>query len=74
MTLGGLAFLSPGLTTAQNVTIGPGGISVQPHRHYYNSDEWRAQQQRREYWRERQMQRDAWRQRFYERHGYWPED
>jgi len=75
LTLGGLAFLIPSFpAAAQDVTVGPGGISVQPHRHYYDSDEWRARERQREYGRERHAQREMWRQRFYERHGYWPED
>jgi hypothetical protein len=79
LTLTGTGLLIPSLK-AQDVTIGPGGVTIERHqRHYYNSDEYRARQRQREYWRERRLQqerwdREGWQERFYERHGYWPPD
>ncbi|HYY31093.1 MAG TPA: hypothetical protein VE860_24350 [Chthoniobacterales bacterium] len=57
-----LAF--PPALKAQEVDIGPGGITV--HRqHRYSRDDWE---------RERERQRELWRERFYERHGYYPDE
>jgi hypothetical protein len=50
---------------AQDITVGPGGITIQRH-HRYSREDWE---------RERERQRELrWRQGFYERHGYYPDE
>jgi hypothetical protein len=58
----------PPALKAQEINIGPGGITVQRRS---QQEEW----QRERAWRERQreLRRERWRQSFYERHGYYPE-
>ena len=65
LTLGGAAFILafPPAIKAQEVEIGPGGVTI--HRHHRHS---------RDYWeRDRERQRELWRERFYDRHGYYPD-
>jgi hypothetical protein len=57
LTLGGIALLIPTLK-AQDISIAPGGVRVERHRNYYNSDEWQQRQRQREYWRERRTQQE----------------
>ena len=58
-----LAF--PPALKAQEVEIGPGGITVH-RRHRYSREDWE---------RERERQREEhWRHEFYERHGYYPDE
>jgi hypothetical protein len=58
-----LAF--PPALKAQDINIGPGGITIQRH-HRYSREDWE---------RERERQRELrWRQSFYERHGYYPDE
>jgi hypothetical protein len=69
----------PPVLKAQEVVIGPNGITVQRH-HRYSQEEWERQQWERQhrysrdyYERERERQRELWRERFYERNGYYPD-
>jgi hypothetical protein len=58
-----LAF--PPALKAQDINVGPGGITIQRH-HRYSREDWE---------RERERQRELrWRQNFYERHGYYPDE
>jgi hypothetical protein len=81
LILSGAAFIvafSPALK-AQEINIGPNGITV--HRHHRYSQEERERQQWEQqhrysqdyYERQRERQREAWRERFYERNGYYPD-
>jgi uncharacterized protein YxeA len=81
LILSGTAFImafSPALK-AQEINIGPNGITV--HRHHRYSEEERERQQWEQqhrysqdyYERQRERQREAWRERFYERNGYYPD-
>jgi hypothetical protein len=79
LILSGAAFIMafPPVLKAQEVVIGPNGITVYRH-HHYSRDEWERERQYRysRYdWeqRERERQREAWRERFYERNGYYPD-
>jgi len=71
LILSSAAFIAafPPALKAQEINIGPGGITVQRHS---QQEEW----QRERAWRERQreLRRERWRQSFYERHGYYPEE
>jgi hypothetical protein len=76
LILGGAAFIMafPPVLKAQEVVIGPNGITVQRH-HRYSQEEW--ERQHRYSWdyyeRQRERQRELWRERFYERNGYYPD-
>jgi hypothetical protein len=77
LILSGAAFILafPPVLKAQEVVIGPNGITVQRH-HRYSQEEWERQQWERQHryssdYYERQ--RELWRERFYERNGYYPD-
>jgi hypothetical protein len=61
----------PGIK-AQEIDIGPGGITVHRH-HRYSREDWQREQDWRQ--RQRELQREhRWRQSFYERYGYYPDE
>jgi hypothetical protein len=80
LLLSGAAFILafPPALKAQEINIGPNGITVHRH-HRYSQEErerWERERelQRRDDWeRQRERQRELWRERFYERNGYYPD-
>ena len=76
LLLSGAAFIIafPPALKAQEINIGPNGITVHRH-HRYSQEErerWERERelQRRDDW---ERQRELWRERFYERNGYYPD-
>jgi hypothetical protein len=80
LILSGAAFILAFLPAvkAQEINVGPNGITVYRH-HRYSQEEgerWERERerQRRDNWeRQRERQRELWRERFYERNGYYPD-
>ena len=66
LILGSVAFIVafPPALQAQDVYIGPGGVTI--HRHHRD---WERERER-----QRELRRDHWRHEYYEHHGYYPED
>jgi hypothetical protein len=66
LILGSVALIVafPPAVKAQEINIGPGGVTIQRH-HRYSREDWERERER-----ERQLH---WRQEFYERHGYYPD-
>jgi hypothetical protein len=54
----------PPALKAQDINIGPGGVTIQRH-HPYSREDWERERER-----ERRLR---WRQEFYEHHGYYPD-
>jgi len=69
LILGSVAFIVafPPAIKAQEVEIGPGGVTIHRH-HQHSRDYWERDRER-----ERERQRELWRERFYDRHGYYPD-
>jgi hypothetical protein len=68
----------PPAPKAQEINIGPNGITVHRHHHYTQEERerWERERelQRQDDWqRQRERQRELWRERFYERNGYYPD-
>ena len=61
----------PPALKAQEINIGPGGITVQ-RQHRYSQEDWRRERDWQE--RQRELRRERCRQSFYERHGYYSEE
>jgi hypothetical protein len=83
LLLSGAAFIMafPPAPKAQEINIGPNGITVHRHHRYSQEEQerwerWERERelQRRDDWeRQRERQRELWRERFYERNGYYPD-
>jgi hypothetical protein len=62
----------PPALKAQEINIGPGGVTIHRH-HRYSQEDWQREQDWRE--RQRELRREQrWRQSFYERNGYYPDE
>jgi len=74
LILSSAAFIAafPPALKAQEINIGPGGITVHRHHRYSQQEEWQRERDWQE--RQRELRREHWRQSFYERHGYYPEE
>ena len=85
LILSGAAFIMafPPALKAQEINIGPNGVTVHRHHRYsqeererWERERWERERdlQRRDNWeRQRERERELWRERFYERNGYYPE-